>query len=137
MFANEFAREPCFKAPGSLITRENSRIPNYNVYDPVLIRSIREFKNEDPLYRFLSHLTSDSTDNHKIKLQKLMNIYIDFVAETLEITPDGIKSTKRFKQLSAAFQQQILGLEHTVDRFRQHLLHYLNSLHQSNKRETR
>lgn len=110
----EFRNKAYYKAFNSLPLKENiPRLPDYYTYDPILIDSIQMFQTQpEYIYRYL-HLQHDNALSNEEKkiLEQIINQYIDFVQEELEITEEGIKRKKDFNKKSAEYQEKLLSIE--------------------------
>lgn len=110
--AQGFANHADFKKPDSLLTvNYNKRLSTSQSFDPTLVYSIQMFRNTDHLYTFLTQLEIEASGNQKAFLENLIADYINFVEEGLEITENGIRTTKVFKEKSEAFQRKLFSIE--------------------------
>lgn len=70
--------------------------------------AIKVFSDPTHIYEFLVRLKDESLRDDQQLLQNIIEEYIDFVQEGLEITSNGIRNTKTFKRLSEKFLAKLL-----------------------------
>jgi len=101
-----------YKEESSLVTNSHifNKIPKGYIEDPTLMNSIYMFYDPTHIYAFLDHESvKDISKENKNLIKSLTKDFIDFTQEGLEIHKDGIRLTKRFKELSEEFQKNIFN----------------------------
>jgi hypothetical protein len=109
LFSEEFSRRKDYKSFDVLVTVPgNLKISSRYKFDPTIIYSLRDFSVPTHIYEFLMRLKDESLRDDQELLQNIIEEYIEFVQEGLEITNNGIRITKVFKQLSEKFLAKLL-----------------------------
>ena len=121
----------CFKEPDSLRPYLHERLPSNYVHDPVLMQSLLMFREPEYLYIFLSDLRVKTIEKKESDLlNQLILDYIEFTQYGLEITPQGVKKTKLFKELASTFQDKLFNLEENNVGLKEKLFtHFRNNKH--------
>jgi hypothetical protein len=129
-----FKNKADYKEFGSLRTLRNDKpIEKYYTYDPTLVESIRIFKEDGHLYSFLDKLKYESKETDKAFFEAIIDLYIDFVDDGLEITEKGIRITKEFKEKSELFQKNLFAREEQNKGLHLRLLQYFRKEMEGNK----
>jgi hypothetical protein len=115
MNQSQFEKEKLYKSPLWLQPKKDQKLdklPTHLAYDPLVIKSLSQFKEPGYLYSYLS-MQRDwrICEEEKKLLDTIMGQYVDFVGEGLLIVSDGIKQTQKFNELSKTFQQNLLCFE--------------------------
>lgn len=97
-----------YRPPSQLGDSMHAAIFGYSPLDWLLLNASLQFKQPDYLYCFLNGLLDISLNtSEKQLIQKILEDFIEFTQEGLEITANGVKLTKAFKQSALAFQEKL------------------------------
>lgn len=115
-----------FKNPDSLRPldkgKQLDKLPAYFTYDPFLLTSVKQFKEPEHLYVYLSRQSAIALDDEEKKLLESLTLdYINFIEDGLEIHENGVRETKQFKDLSKTFQEKLFSIENSNPKLQQKL----------------
>lgn len=97
-----------FKDPASLKHQDPKRLLSGSVFEPTLYASLQMFRKDAHIYLVLDQLAQNSiAPASRELLYQMMQEYIAFTQECIEITSEGLRFTDAFKERSKAFTTRI------------------------------